>query len=181
VIAGGEFMTGTEIKTRAEAYIGETIDDVNALKALNEAIDEIGDLGQVYEQATSALPFTAGAWYNLPARMTSLVEVTDEEGKLYHGWRTRDNLIHFNEDGIYTIHYRKLPDHMTTITDTPKLHPAYHNCLVTYLKGWTKLQDDDESPDGLRLMSKFEQDVLRTYNALRRRRGPKQIKVIRHA
>lgn len=174
-------MTGIEIKARAEAYIGETIDDVDVLKALNEAIDEIGDLGQVYEQATSVLPFVAGTWYNLPARLTSLVEVTDETGQPYHGWRTRDNLICFDESGIYTIHYRRLPDHMATLTESPKLHPTYHNCLVTYLKGWAKLQDDDENPDGLRLMAKFEQDVLRQYNALRRRRGPKQVKVIRHA
>jgi hypothetical protein len=58
---------------------------------------------------------------------------------------------------------------------------SYHDTLCTYLKGWFKLKDDDESPDGLRLMSQFENDAAKVFSILRRKRGNGRITVMRAA
>lgn len=175
-------MTAQEIKAAAENYIDETIDDAEAVTAINAALDKIGDVALVYDTITGPEGgAVAGQWYPLLDGVTYVVEVLDADGYRYEGYRVRDSLIWFADAGTYTVHYRRLPNHISGILDTPEVHQAYHQCLVTYLIGWWKLKDDDESPDGLRHMQQFEAEVTRVFNTLRRRRGPASITVYRDA
>ena len=70
---------------------------------------------------------------------------------------------------------------MSGILERPDIPEAFHAALITYVAAWWKLKDDDESPDGLRLMQQFWQEVARADVALSRNRGPRQWRVIRHA
>jgi hypothetical protein len=171
-------VTAQEIKAAAENYIDEAIDDDEAVTAINAALSKIGDIALIYDTVviTDAVGRT---WLALPQTTTYVVEVVDADGNVYDGWRVRDNRIWFADPGTYTVHYRRLPNPISGILDTPEVHQAYHQCLVTYLIGWWKLKDDDESPDGLRNMQQFEADVMRVFNTLRRKRGPMTVTVVR--
>jgi len=171
-------MTGIEIKQSAENYIDEFIDDPEAVTAINRALSLIGDMALIYEEAEVEAK-ESRKWYPLPNTTTNVRAVEDAWGVPYYAFRVRDSLISFDDAGIYTVFYRRLPKNITGILDTPEVHPAYHQVLVTYLIGWWKLKDDDENPDGLRNMQQFEQDTLRVFNTLRRTRGPKSIEVVR--
>jgi len=171
-------MTGIEIKQSAENYIDEFIDDPQATTAINRALSLIGDMALIYEEIE--VKATSREWYLLPMTTTNVRAVEDSDGNSYYGFRVRDSLISFDDPGTYTVFYRRLPKPISGLLDTPEVHPAYHQVLVTYLIGWWKLQDDDESPDGIRNMQQFELDAMRVFNSLRRsQRGTKKVKVVR--
>lgn len=174
-------MTGTQIKTRVEKYIDDTIEDSDALEAINEALAILGDQGLIY--ATISFEATAGTWYNLPANCTLVVNVTKLNGNMYYPYSDyflEGNNILFSDTGSYILHYRKIPTPLTTLSETPDVHESFQQCIVTYLKSWFKLRDDDESSDGLRLAQQFERDIQRVFNTLVRNRKPNQAMVIRH-
>lgn len=171
-------MTGIQIKQEAEAYVDEHIDDVDALIAINRAMELIGDMAQVYETIKIKID-QPHQWYLLPETVTYVQKVETPLGRLYRHYQTRDNMIRFADPGEYYVHYKRLPKRMTGIMDTPEIHPAFHQCLVTYLIAWWKLKDDDENPDGLRHLAIFNDDVARIFRTLSRESSPKQWRVER--
>ena len=172
-------MTGIEIKIAADAYIDEAIDDPDALRAINRALSIIGDMALIDEDITiTSTPDRE--WVQLPPEITNVVEVEDSLGRTYERFRVRGNdLISFDKAGAYKVYYRRIPRPMTGILETPEVHPAYHQCIVTYVIAWWKLKDDDENPDGIRNMEQFKEDVLRVFSSLRRRRTPREVTVFR--
>ena len=171
-------MTGVQIKQEAEAYIDEFIDDRDAVIAINRALNLIGDMAQVYESVKAKID-EPGVWYELPPTVTHVQEVERVGGGFYPYFRTRDNMILFEHPGVYIIHYKRLPNPISGIMETPEIHPAFHQVLVTYVIAWWKLKDDDENPDGLRHYQLFFEDTLRVFNTLRRQRGRKTWRVER--
>lgn len=172
-------MTGVQIKLAAEAYVDEFIDDPDALKAINEAIAEIGDMALIDEE-TILTSTENREWLELPDDITTVVEVEDMTRNTYRGYRVRgNNLISFNEAGTYKVYYRRIPKPISGLNETPEIHEAYHQALVSFLIGWWKLKDDDENPDGLRNIERFKEKSMRVFNSLRRRRTPQQIQVVR--
>lgn len=175
-------MTGYDIKMQAEAYIDDSIDDLHAVAAINRAMGLLGDMLLIYDDAQMVVADgEERTWKALPADATNVREVTLSNGTNYTGWRQRDGLIWFDKPGTYHVYYRRMPRPLTNIHDETEIHPAWHQVFVTYLIGWWKLRDDDENPDGIRHMQQFETDALRVFNMLSRRRGPGNIRVIRHA
>lgn len=172
-------MTGVQIKLAAEAYVDEFIDDPDALKAINEAIAEIGDMALIDEDIIMIVDVSR-EWKELPEKVTTVVEVEDIIRNTYRGYRVRgNNLISFNEGGTYKVYYRRIPKPISGLNETPEIHEAYHQALVSFLIGWWKLKDDDENPDGLRNIERFKEKSMRVFNSLRRRRTPQQIQVVR--
>lgn len=172
-------MTGVQIKLAAEAYVDEFIDDPDALKAINEAIAEIGDMALIDEDIIMIVDVSR-EWKELPEKVTTVVEVEDIIRNTYRGYRVRgNNLISFNEAGSYKVYYRRIPKPISGLNETPEIHEAYHQALVSFLIGWWKLKDDDENPDGLRNIERFKEKSMRVFNSLRRRRTPQQIQVVR--
>lgn len=172
-------MTGVEIKLAAEKYIDEFIEDHDAIAAINEAIAEIGDMALIDENIM-IVSTEPREWIDLPVDITTVVEVEDEEKNTYRGYRVRgNNLISFNDAGTYKVYYRRIPRPILGINETPEIHEAYHQALVSFLIGWWKLKDDDENPDGVRNMERFKEKAMRVYNSLNRRRTPQQVPVVR--
>lgn len=176
-------MTGEQIRERVERYVDDSTDDLDALAAINEALAILGDQGLIYE--TLGFIADAGVWYNLPIDCTYVSHVTRSIGantfSSYINYQIEGNSILFSDDGSYIIHYRRNPASLTSLAQSPDVHQSFHQCIVTYCKSWFKLKDDDESQDGLRLAQQWERDIQRVYNALNRKRSPKQVQVIRHA
>lgn len=172
-------MTGVEIKLAAEAYADEYIDDPDALKAINEAIAEIGDMALIDEDIIMIVDVSR-EWKELPEKVTTVVEVEDIIRNTYRGYRVRgNNLISFNEAGTYKVYYRRIPKPISGLNATPEIHEAYHQALVSFVIGWWKLKDDDGNPDGIRNIERFKEKTMRVFNTLRRRRTPQQIQVVR--
>lgn len=171
-------MTGNQIKQEAEAYIDEHIDDLDALIAINRGLELIGDMAQIFETVKATIT-RANQWYLLPDSVTYVQKVESPAGRLYRHYQAKDNMIRFLHPGEYLVHYKRLPKRLEGILDSPEVHPAFHQTLVTYLIAWWKLKDDDENPDGLRHLAIFNDDVARIYRTLSRDSSPKQWRVER--
>jgi len=72
-----------------------------------------------------------------------------------------------------------MPKGITTLDDTPELHPAFHPCLTTYLSYWFKKKDDDENTDANFLYEKFMTDIRRVFAIINRKRTPMTVRVVR--
>lgn len=174
-------MTGSELKAQAEKYLSSTIDDADALQAINEALLWMGDLGLIY--GTITVSATAGTFYTLPDELTKIIRVEDIDNNVYYyNYRLRGNDIAFKDAGNYLILARKMSAGLSLIDDEIDVHPALQRCIIDYVRAFVKLKDDDTNPDGLRLMAKFERDVQIMSNMLKdgRNRGPEQVRVMRH-
>ena len=172
-------MNGLEITNAAEAYTGSAIKEDVALVAINEALSRLGDMGFIYGQVTLA-NVEANKWYRMPSDLTNIISVIDENGDVYDDWWDRFDMIRFKDAGDKVIQARKLPDRMISLDETPDCPAAYHNVIVTYLRHFI-LNSADEQYAGRMRFDKFEQDATHIFNQLRRKRQPRQMKVIRHA
>jgi hypothetical protein len=179
-------MTGNEIHNAAAAYINGGIDENDALIAINEAMTKLGDMALVYDQATGddlgGDGFDAGEWYDLPANLTNIVEVLDSKNKQYSAWTSYGNTIRFADTGTYTIVYRRMPIPLAALTADPEIHVAFHPALVTYVKAWHKLREDDKNADGQQLKQEFYAEAERVFKLMRRgERRHRQWKIERAA
>lgn len=177
-------MTGTEIQSRAARYLDFDIDDDDALEAINECLSILGDRGLIYGMLTYEVE--ANKWYTLSSDVTLVTRTTRLSGDSnyydYYDYYIEGDSILFMNDGTYNIHYRRLPSALARLSDTPDIPELYHQCIVTYLKGWARQKDEDGfSEDGQRLLLQFQQDAQQVYATLSRRHGPNQWQVVRHA
>ena len=170
-------MTVGQIKSQAEAYIGETIAESDAIAAVNEALRVLGDAAEVYAQ-TTVTTTQANQWVTLPGTATSVVRVEDAQGNAVSVQRM-GNQIRIAEPGTYTVMYRRMPNPVTALTDTPEVHEMLHQPIVSYVIGWWKLKEDEENPDGKAHLQQFAADARAAVMALRRKRWPKTVRVIR--
>jgi hypothetical protein len=169
-------MTGEQIKAAAERYIGDTLDPVDALEGINQALVWLADRASLWGE--TVINAAADTWYDLPNDCIGVLEVAAASGEARE-YVKRDNRIKFAEADTYTVRYRRLPREMTALTETPEVHQAFHRVLVTGLKAWWKLMDDEENPDGLRLLAKFERDAEYAAALVRRKSGPATVQVVR--
>lgn len=165
-------MTGSQIKSQAEAFIGEIMDNTEALTGINEGISK---MGPIVEDEVSAKCYAANTWYDLPENCMKVVEVNPEGyyGVICVDYRVSSNgrQIQFFNSGSYIIRYNREPLPLQAITATPEMHVAYHKCLVTYLKGWYKYKeaiDNDEKQEGLKFMDiDFYNEIERVRRSLK--------------
>lgn len=173
-------MTGTEIKNAAEKYIEEeigAIDDTDALVAINEALRKMGDV----IPGSGTVVATADTWTAAPTGAVSIVEVNDSDGEIYTNYRFRHAQMIFGDSDTYTVFFRKLATEITALAGTiTGLHDAFKQALVTYVKAWCKLKDDEENPDGLKLLKDFELDLLHAKRLVfGLAKGTAEVKVVR--
>lgn len=180
-------FTGQDILNDSEAYIGDSLDKSHAITAINEALSVLGWRAMAFME--SPIAADSGQWYALPAGLIAVREVRTADGLLYVGWREMGGKIAFQLAGTYTIIGTRLPtplqpaseleaDLDAALSEDIEAHDAFRPALTHYVQGWFKLQDDDESTDGKRLLSQAEAEFQRTYVLLLRgRRGASQWKV----
>jgi hypothetical protein len=152
-------MTGAEIQAAAAAYIDEDIAEADALIAINEAMDKLGDLALVYDSKDVALP--ASTWTALVDEFASIVELTDSSGVRYNNYRVLGNEIKTSKADTFTIRFRRMPVRIAALTATPELHSAFHPVLVLYLKSWARLKTDPQDADGQALKQEFFAEAKR--------------------
>lgn len=170
-------MTGAEIRSAAQAYIDEMIEDEDALVGINAGLGGLGDMALLYK-STALVTEADNSWSTLATDCTNVVEVRTQAGARYMDWKQRGDKIFIRGTGSYTYHYRAIPPRLAALTAPPGVHSGFHELLATYLAGWWKLKDDDENPDGQRLMTKFEQDRDKLFQSLRTKKRHKDFTVL---
>jgi hypothetical protein len=170
-------MTVNEIRNEAQLYVDDTIEDADAVAAVNAALSDLGDMALVYDN--TEIKVTRPDWEIVDDDKIHVVEVLDSDGKPYTKYQERGENIYIPDLGTYTVWYRRLPKRVSTVTETPEIHRLFHECLVTFLEYWWKKKDDDESQDAELLYQKYKADATRAFSSLARRRVPSTVKVVR--
>ncbi len=170
-----------KIVDEAENFLPISIDNDDAVMIINESVNQMGVLGLAYGEVTIDYDKSEEAWTVIPNDAITVIHVVDEDGNPYYRWQYEDNLIRFAESGTYKVAARKLPESIEKLTDIIDLNSLYKSALVSYMRGFIKLRDDDHSPDGVRLIGEFRELAASTFNTLIRKRKPSQVRVVRHA
>ena len=176
--AAGPIITTKRVKEQVEAYLGWELSDSD-LQGLALALNRLGDIGCVYEQAEGVVE-EADAWYHLPDSLTYLQQVKNgKSDEPYTGYQVIDGMISFDVPGTYRILYRRMPKPPTTVHQRLEVHPAYMQALVWAMAGWAKVRHDDANPDGHRLLQQADQEAVRVFATLRRTNQPRRMRVVR--
>lgn len=172
-------MTGTEILKYIETRVGRTVEPDHVLMAINEAMNEVGDMGLLYD-STEAVVTDTGEWFALPDDYTSVKSVSIE-GKLYLDWQYVNGRIKFNDTGTFAIIARKMAPVFSSIADTLPLHRLYHNGIQFYALAWIRENDDALDQAAQLYHQKFVNSVQSAAQTLIGTKPPMQWTVIRHA
>lgn len=154
-------MTGTQIKTQAEALIDDIIADANVILWINECQSE--DLGHDARKLGSASIAVADTslWYDLPTDFLVVEEIVDSDDEEYTGeYKIRGTKIKFDTAGTWTLWYWGLPDAVTALTETPQAHTLMHYPIAIFVAAQHRALEADADPeelnDHVRLMSLYE-------------------------
>jgi len=150
-------VTGEEIQTLAESYIDDTIEDADAVLWINDFLRE-PDLIP-YFRYTSTQEITVSdseTWYARTSGHLNIVEILDSDDDKYTG----EYELNFDRDKIripdpdtYTVYSIIKPTKISALSETPVINEAFHEACSRYVAGKFKLEDNDQNPDGLRLMA----------------------------
>ena len=105
-------MTGKEIKDYAESYLDEQIDDVDALRAINRALNLLGDTALVNDTQEYD-NVAANVWQDLPADLINVVFVEEGASTKFTDYEVLNLKIRFKKSGSYKVYYRRLPHRLT--------------------------------------------------------------------
>lgn len=152
-------MQVSEIGSLAESlYLHERISD-------NDFLLEVVNLGQrelpvfAFRETTTDITVTgdeAGiTWKDLPVDFVQTVEIRQGDRGYTSVYEIRDNKIRFPAAGTYTVHYRKLPAELVTVTQEPEVHQAYHDVLPRYVAGFYKRSVVGDRDGGDALIAEF--------------------------
>lgn len=151
-------MNLAQIRQSAEMYCGVAIEDDMLLQAVNEALEQIGDLAFIDEEVE--VTAIDADWNDLPEGTTSIINVTQNAAP-YQQWQTRGYKIKFVEPGTYIVALQRMPNKVESVTETPECHPLFHQAIGTYLRSFVKLTKDDTNQDGHNLKQEFKEQVAR--------------------
>lgn len=173
-------MTGEDILDKIKNFVDVNVGEDQVMDGIEEAINWLG----VYAYAIDKIDMTGSEGkkvYDLPDNIILIMYVEDiEEEEYYYNYLVTGNEIRFKDDGNYYVVAQVQPEMIENIDDEISLHPMLQNCILTYVKGFVKMANDDESEVSWRYIEKFERDAMRAYEALKRnQKTPTEVKVIR--
>ena len=171
-------FTAKDVKDVARIYMRKELTDNEVKTILNNGIDQIGGKGLAHGKAE--IEADKDEWHALPEDVIGPLYVTDENDNLYNNWQYLDGKIKFADKGKYEVVARRMPKQIESVDEEVDLDRLYKPALVAYLGGFSKLTDDDHSPDGARLMQDFERMAAQAFNSLIDSRRPTQVRVFRH-
>lgn len=180
-------MTGSEIQKYVETRLGTTVEPDLVLEAINEGLNELGDMGLLYDTIPVSVDDTT-QWYNLPLEPSPYTQVKhvikNDNGKefYYYRWEYRNGNIRFFDTGEYTVVCRKMAEHLDNIADSlAELHPLYHNAIKFYALAWVRENYDYEDPGAQIMYQRFKESVARAAQTLISTKSPSKVRVMRRA
>jgi hypothetical protein len=174
-------MTGNDIKDKVERYTDMTLSEDKILDGINEAINWLGNMNYIID--VIAVSPEAKKEYDLPLDLIKILSIEDTEDDVYYeNYLIDGNIIRFKVEGDYRIYAQRHPNKIDSISKELPLHPMLENCIITYVKGYIKLANDDENKIGWNYIEKFERDAQKAYQTLKRNQKTlTKVTVIRHA
>lgn len=172
-------MTGSEILSYIETRVGREVSPDHVLIAINEALNEIGDMGLLYD-TTEAVVTNTKEWFALPEDFT-MVKTVMLQGRWYLDWQYVNGKIKFDDVGVFTIIARKMAPTMNNIAENLPLHRLYHNGIQFYALGWVYENDNPNDMSAERAYQKFVNSVSGAAKTLIGTKPPMSWTVIRHA
>lgn len=156
-------MTGLEIKTLAESFTDDVIENADALIWINECLNDLSING-AYTNSTTITVEDDSLFYELPSDFLQLLFVL-KDGEEYNGfYYVFGNMIRFSEKGEYTVWYRAMLSELSSLADNLQCNQVFHKIISLFVASRYKSKDDDENADALRLMNEYERkkrDILR--------------------
>lgn len=137
-----------------------TITPDQIIDLVNETLDKIADMTDNFTIQTFN-SVQSNSWNELDTRTLSIIEVRDSEEQIHNNWKVKNTEIYFYESGSYEVLTKTMPNLVSETADTPDCHPIFYRPIIDYLRGMTKLRNDDTSQDGLRLVKSFYEQIKR--------------------
>lgn len=150
-------MTGTDIKTLAEAEVDDTIETADVIQFVNSCLLEFADSFRKTSTQTITVS-DATLWAARTAGHYSIVKIT-EDGEDYTGEFELDydrTNIRFDAEGTFVVTSLILPAAITAITDTIAVNAVFEPAIGRYVAAFFKRKDNDQNPDGLRMAQEAE-------------------------
>lgn len=185
-------MTGTEIRKDALRYAamdGYNLTDPTTIDYINAAVEIVvinyDELGKKVTQEYNITDTTVSTWIDLPTDF--LVEkrtyYTDDKSRLIdaasepNSYLIENGQIRFDFAGDYTMEYVRVPDAITSITNTPNIPSIYHRGLSYYVASRAKGEVfGDEEGEKNELMAKFMSYIQDAYARLNTRKKRRRVK-----
>ena len=173
-------MTGIEVKKKVHRYLENKFDNELILDGIQEMISWLGEMG--YIEGTIDIKAEPNNFYQLPEDIIKIDKVEiPEENAYYEDYLIDGMKIRFEDENNYKIFAKRLPI-IENIEDDLTLHRMLENSVVKYVKGFCKMQVNDQSQDGARLQQEAKKDAVKSYRMLKKNQSPlKSFKVIREA
>jgi hypothetical protein len=169
-------MTGTEMKTAANSFVGSALTDADTVTAIKEFIDKIGALAQ--GNGTITVAMVAYTWYDLPDDAIEVEKLEDSQHRQYIGYEKKGQRIRVYTSGTYEIYCTKLPAVYSDISQGPAIRLVFHPACLEYVKAYAMLKVNPNSRAGekakeeaIGLAHKAAKDISK--------QGPARMKVIR--
>jgi len=137
-----------------------TITPDQIIDLVNETLDKIADMTDNFTIQTFN-SVQSNSWNELDTRTLSIIEVRDSGEQIHNNWKVQNAEIYFYESGSYEVLTKTMPNLVSAVSDTPDCHPIFYRPIIDYLRGMTKLRNDDTSQDGLRLVKSFYEQIKR--------------------
>ena len=172
-------MTGNDLKKKVERFTDLTLKDNFILDGIQEAINKMGNRGHIID--TTEINATENEFNDLPDSLIRVikVEIKDEE-KYYYNYLIDGKKIRFKDSDTYNVFYQKQPFELDDLTDELEMHPMLQQPVLTYLKGFIRLSQEERQESGWQYLQMFEQESEMAYQYLvRNQKSPSKVRVRR--
>lgn len=172
-------FTGDDLIDVAEIYTNITIDDNDAVLIINQGLNRLATLGYAYSKEDFTIADgDIGSFQSFTDDVIGVVLVLDSNENLYNRWKfNSSNGIEFDDEGDYEVIIKIIPSEIDDVSEDISINDIYKTPLFKYLTAFTKLQRNDTSPDGTRLMQEFERLGASAYNTLIQANIPSEARV----
>ena len=165
-------MNVEEIKIQAQLQICMQIPLQYVIRFVNEGINELGiTYDTACERGTFITDITKDIWIDLPRDFIEAkeVKINGLETKQYE---IDNNQIRCSNNGNLEMRFLKLADNVTSKTDIPNIHLAYHYPLTSFVASREKSRlFGDEDNESLRLMNDFFRKSAMAHARIRKKGG----------
>lgn len=149
-------FTASTIKTIAEAEIDYTLTNADVVQNINSCLIEFVE--HFRKTATQTVTAVADTWNNRTSGHLAIVKVTADGDDYTGGFELsydRSQIL-FDDAGTYVVTSLIIPGTLTDISDAVPVHDVFQAAIARYVGALFKLKDNDQNPDGLRMLAKAE-------------------------
>lgn len=177
-------MTGSDVQGFVEMLLGRTVDDNLIITAINDSMQEMGDMNMYYGTIDVNDVTNEDQEYSLPDDFTMIElikKLEDDKEYIFEDYEYRNGIVTFNAEGDFTIIARRIPDEISVLGDTiTGLHKLYNMAVKWYALYYTRLSEDMDDQTAQRLYNQFKEKVIRAKRTLIGTKEIAQFDVIRH-